>query len=165
MPHAVFSLIITDCHPDPLFSVCIISQNAEWKIIQANCVRKAGAVLFGDREIIRGTLKRAKSTYSIVKTRSIIKPKTSCIIKNNATCFSFTDAACFTCVYPLVKHFPHIFYWLVTTMQKHHNKILNLQFPSLISDFGFRFSIGNNDIFATFLLFQLCHAFLPYSLR
>ena len=32
--------IITDRHPNPLFSVCIISPNAERKILQTNCVRK-----------------------------------------------------------------------------------------------------------------------------
>ena len=37
--------IITDRHPNPLFSVCIISQNAERKIMQTNCVRKTGAAL------------------------------------------------------------------------------------------------------------------------
>ena len=53
--------IITDRHPNPLFSVCIISPNAERKIMQTNCVRKTGAVFFGSREIIRGNLTRAKS--------------------------------------------------------------------------------------------------------
>ena len=48
--------------------------------MQTNCVRKTGAVFFGSREIIRGNLKRAKSTRSIViETRRIIKPKTSCV--------------------------------------------------------------------------------------
>ena len=93
--------IITDRHPNSLFSVCIISPNTERKIMQSNCVRKTGAVFFGSREIIRGNLKRAKST------RSIIKPKTSCIIRNNAARFSFNNAACFTCIYPL----PHIFFY------------------------------------------------------
>ena len=39
--------------------------------MQTNCVRKTGAVFFGSREIIRGNLKRAKSTRSIIETRSI----------------------------------------------------------------------------------------------
>ena len=52
--------IITDRHPNPLFSVCIISPNAERKIMQTKCVRKTGAVFFGGREIIRGNLTRAK---------------------------------------------------------------------------------------------------------
>ena len=73
--------IITDRHPNPLFSVCIISANVKRKIMQTNCVRKTGAVFFGSREIIRGNLTRAKSTSSIIETRCIIKPKTSCIIK------------------------------------------------------------------------------------
>ena len=73
-------IIITDRHPNLLFSVCIISPNAERKIMQTNCVRKTDAVFFGGREIIRGNLTRAKSTRSIIETRSIIKPKTSCII-------------------------------------------------------------------------------------
>ena len=71
----------------------------------ANCVRKTGAVFFGSREIIRGNLTRAKSTRSIIETRSIIKPKTSCIIQNNAACFTFNNAACFTCIYPLPPYF------------------------------------------------------------
>ena len=40
------SYVITDRHPNPLFSVCIISPNAERKIMQTNCVRKTGAVFF-----------------------------------------------------------------------------------------------------------------------
>ena len=43
---------ITDRHPNPLFTVCNISSNAERKIMQSNCVRKTGAVFFGGREII-----------------------------------------------------------------------------------------------------------------
>ena len=91
--------IITDRHPNPLFSVCIISPNVGRKIMQTNCVRKTGAVFFGSRKIISGNLTRAKST------RSIIRPKTSCIIKNNAACFSFSNAACFTGIYPLLPYF------------------------------------------------------------
>ena len=64
-----YVLIITDRHPNPLFSVCIISPNAERKIMQTKCVRKTGAVFFGAREIIRGNLTRAKSARSIIKTR------------------------------------------------------------------------------------------------
>ena len=89
-------IFITDRHPNPLFSVCIISPNAERKIMQTNCVRKTGAVFFGGREIFRGNLTLAKSTHSIIETRSNIKPRTSCIIKNNAACFSFNSAACFS---------------------------------------------------------------------
>ena len=111
-------IIITDRHPNPLFSVCIISPNVERKIMQTNCVRKTGAIFFGSREIIRGNLTRAKSTRSIIETRSTIKPKTSCIIKNNAACFSFNNAACFTCIYP----FPPYFFKLTRNNQKHHNK-------------------------------------------
>ena len=85
---------MTDRHPNPLFSACIISPNVERKIMQTNCVRKTGAVFFGSREIIRGNLTRAKST------RCIIKPETSSI-KNNAACFRFNNAPCFTCIYPL----------------------------------------------------------------
>ena len=51
------SYIITDRYSNPLFSVSIVSPNAEIKIMQTNCVRKTGAVLFGGREIIRGNLK------------------------------------------------------------------------------------------------------------
>ena len=111
-------LIITDRHPNPLFwSVCIISPNVERKIMQTNCVRKTGAVFFGTREIIRGNLTRAKSTRSIIETRSTIKSKTSGIIKNNAACFSFNNAACFTCIYPLPRYFLQ-----TRNNQKHHNK-------------------------------------------
>ena len=74
-------VIITDRHPNPLFSVCIISPNVERKIMQTNCVRKTGAVFFGSREIIRGNLTRAKSTRSIIKTRCIIKPKEAALLK------------------------------------------------------------------------------------
>ena len=66
-------IIITDRHPNPLFSVCIMSPNAERKIMQTNCVRKTGAVFFGGREIIRGNLTRAKSTRSIIEACCIIK--------------------------------------------------------------------------------------------
>ena len=114
----LYEQIITDRHPNPLFSVCIISPNAERKILQTNCVRKTGAVFFGSREIIRGNLKRAKSTRSIIETRSIIKPKTSCIIRNNAGCFSFNNAACFTCIYPL----PTYFFLLTRNNHRHHKK-------------------------------------------
>ena len=137
--------IITDRHPNPLFSVCIISPNTERKILQTNCVRKTGAVFFGSREIIRGNLKRAKSTRSIIETRSIIKLKTSCI-RNNAACFSFNNAACFTCIYPL----PPYFFLLTRNNHRHQKsifntkKIRNLQFPSLITDFNFRLSSSNN---------------------
>ena len=40
--------------------------------MQTNCVRKTGAVFFGGKENIRGNLTRAKSTRSIIETRSII---------------------------------------------------------------------------------------------
>ena len=109
------SLTMTDRHPNPLFSVCIISPNAQRKIMQTKYVRKTGTVFFGGREIIRGSFTRAKSA------RSIIKTKTSCIIKNNAACFSFNNAACFTFIYPLVKHFPPYFL-LTRNNQKYHNK-------------------------------------------
>ena len=62
--------------------------------MQANCVRKTGAVFFGGREIIRGNLTRAKSTRGIIETRSIIKPKTSCIIKNNSFLVAFSTRTC-----------------------------------------------------------------------
>ena len=52
--------IITDRHPNPWFSVCIISPNVVRKIMQTNSVRKMGAVFFGRREIIRGNLTRTK---------------------------------------------------------------------------------------------------------
>ena len=90
----VKSAVITDRHPNPLFSVCIISPNAERKTMQTNCVRKTGAVFFGGREIIRGNLTRAKSTRSIIEACCIIKTKTRSIIFNNAACFRFNNAAC-----------------------------------------------------------------------
>ena len=77
--------IITDRHPNPLFSVCMISPNAERKIMQTKRVRRTGAVFFGGREIIRGNLTRAKSTHNIINT--------SCIIKSNVACFTFNNAA------------------------------------------------------------------------
>ena len=123
MERPSYQQIITDRHPNPLFSVCIISPNAERKIMQTKCLRKTGAVFFGGREIIRGNLTCAKSARSIILKHggSIIKTKTSCIIKNNAACFSFNNVVCFTCIYPQVKHFSP--YFLLTgNNQKHHNK-------------------------------------------
>ena len=77
MERPSYQQIITDRHPNPLFSVCIISPNAERKIMQTKCVRKTGAVFFaiGGREIIRGNLTRAKSARSIILKHggSIIK--------------------------------------------------------------------------------------------
>ena len=148
--------IITDRHPSPLFSVCIISPNVERKIMQTNCVRKTGAVFFGSREIIRGNLTRAKSTRIIIETRCIIKPQTSCIIKNNAVCFSFNNAACFTCIYPLPPYFLQtslFFYWLETTKNTtisifNTKKIHNFQFPSLITAFNFRSAVVITTLFS-----------------
>ena len=73
--------IITDRHPSPLFSVRIISPNAERKIMQTSCVRKTGAVFFGSMEIIWGNLKRAKSTRSIIETRGIIHLKQAALLE------------------------------------------------------------------------------------
>ena len=101
--------IITYRHPNPLFSVCIISPNAERKIMQTKCVRKTGAVFFVAGKLSGVILHVLNRHAALLKHGgSIIKTKTSCIIKNNAACFSFNNAACFTCIYPLVKHFPRV---------------------------------------------------------
>ena len=60
---------------------------------------------------------------------------------------------------------PIFFYWLETTKNTtistfNTKKIRNLQFPSLITDFNFRLSSGNNNFFAAF---PLCfNFFMPF---
>ena len=103
------SLIITDRHPNPLFSVCIISPNAERKIMQT-WVRSF---------LVAGKLSGV--ILHVLNRHAALLKHGGSNIKNNAACFSFNNSACFTCIYPLVKHFPPYFL-LTRNNQKHHNK-------------------------------------------
>ena len=96
--------IITDRHPNLVFSVCIASPNTKKKIMQTNCVRKGGAVFFGGHgEIIRGGLTHAKSKRSIIKPK--IKQSTLLKIMLHTLVLIMQHA------YPLVEHIPILFFF------------------------------------------------------
>ena len=101
LAEVIISIIITDRHPNPLFSVYIISPNVERKIMQTNCVRETGAVFFGSREIIMGNLNVLNRHAALLKHAALLNLK-------HAALFLIMQHALHAYI-----HFPHIFFFTV----------------------------------------------------